>query len=443
MVAETMHIVQINTFDVNGGAEKISLDLHLSFMNRNIESSLLVGQKISLTKGVVEFPKNFWYVFWDYLLIRIIPKKILNKQLIQRLIRWIKDPVLEFNKSLGIENYFYPSTRKTINQLISEIDLIHFHNLHGNYFDLTFLPEISKIKPVLITLHDQFLLTGHCAYSIKCKKWISGCGNCPDLKTYPPLKKDNTRWNFLRKSNILKRSKITFVVPSNWLKDEIRKSALLDFQIKVIKNGINLEIFHPYPKNISRKLLNLNIGSKIVLFAAVGGRNNSYKDYDMLERVIEKLKDEYQGESLILLAIGGSDERSEVNNKITFIEKKYVNDPKIIAQYYSACDLFIHTAKADNAPLVLMESMACGLPIISTNVGGISEIVEDGKTGYLVPSNDVNEMVSRIMYLLDNDNVCRKMSENAIEIAKAEFNLNRMVDEYLSLYYELINRESK
>ena len=116
----------------------------------------------------------------------------------------------------------------------------------------------------------------------------------------------------------------------------------------------------------------------------------------------------------------------------------FVRDPKEMAKYYQACDLYIHTAKAENAPLVILEAMACGKPVIATNAGGIPELVRNDDTGYTVPIGDAESMANLIISLIDAPEQLTRLGESASNVAKKEYGRSKMVDAYLNLYQSLI-----
>ena len=68
-------------------------------------------------------------------------------------------------------------------------DVLHLHNLHGGYFDLRVLPELSAHQPTVVTMHDEWLYTGHCAYTLDSERWLEGCGSCPHLDSYPAARR--------------------------------------------------------------------------------------------------------------------------------------------------------------------------------------------------------------------------------------------------------------
>lgn len=435
-------IISINTNDLGGGAEKVAMDLHRSYLSLGLDSQMLVGHKRSDLLSVFEIPPTNWFQFWvDF------DKKLLNSNIkgayrVHKLINNIKAPYFDSARKYGKENYHYPESRRMVKQLQSGADIIHLHNLHANYFDLGMLPTVSRRKPVLITMHDEYLYTGHCACTLGCERWRTGCGECPHLDIYPPVKRDNTRYNWDRKSEIFTKSQLTLVTPSEWLAQRAKESLLSHLPVKFIPNGIDLSIFKPGSQAEARDALGLDQEAFIILYTAAGGRRSPFKDYAMLDRVIARLQAGKVDQKVILLALGGSQETQHDLNNITMVEKSFVNDPMEIARYYQACDLYIHTAKADNAPLVILEAMACGKPIVATNAGGIPELVREGETGYTVSIGDDEAMTERIISLINNPNRVRQMGANAAAIAKENYGLERMVSDYLDLYQELIDERN-
>src|SRR5262249_33071397 len=123
---------------------------------------------------------------------------------------------------LGLEDFNYPATRALFRTPPDRPDIIHCHNLHGSYFDLQLLPPLSQAFPVVLTLHDAWLLSGHCALSFDCNRWQTGCGECPDLSIYPAIKRDSTAYNWRRKRDILARSRLYVATPSRWLMDRVK-----------------------------------------------------------------------------------------------------------------------------------------------------------------------------------------------------------------------------
>ena len=122
-------------------------------------------------------------------------------------------------------------------------DVVHLHNLHGGYFDLRELPALSRSRPVLLTMHDAWLLSGHCAHSFACGRWETGCGACPALWIHPSVPRDATALNWERKRALFARSALHVAVSSHWMADRVRRSILAPAvrELRVIPFGVNVD----------------------------------------------------------------------------------------------------------------------------------------------------------------------------------------------------------
>jgi len=425
--------------DGGGGAEKVAVDLHQIYLSLGMDSTLLVGLKKTNLPSVHQIPSTRWYQFWEDIDKKLIKSHMKGTYRLHKLVKQIRAPYFEYARKTGKENYHYPNSVRLVEKFQDNVDIVHLHNLHANFFDLRMLPSLSKKKPVLITMHDEYLFTGHCACTLGCERWRIGCGDCPHFETYPAIKRDNTRFNWNRKRKIFANSQVTLVAPSNWLAERTRLSLLSHLPIKVIPNGIDLSVFKPRSQEAARAALGLDLDAFIILYTAVGGRVNQFKDYEMLDRIVLRLQAQKFERSVILLAVGGSKEIKREVNDLMMIEKSYVTNAEEMARYYQASDLYIHTAKADNAPLVILEAMACGKPIVATNAGGIPELVREGVTGFTLPVGDDEQMVSKILDMIQSPDCLKQMGLNAAAIAKNEYGLDRMVQDYLNFYQEMIN----
>jgi len=433
-----MKVLQVSTSDIGGGAEKIAFDLHNSYSALGISSFLLVKNKNSDKPTVIEIPPTNWFQFWQTVDKHFLASNQNGAYFIHQLIRVIRSPHSGYSRITGKENFHFPESRRMVRNYGKTADIIHMHNLHNQYFDIRQLPYLSRKVPVILTLHDEYLYTGHCACTFNCERWQTGCGKCPYLKTYPSIQRDGTHYNWKRKKRLFSKAELTIVTPSCWLADRVRLSLLAHLHTRIIPNGIDLEVFKPGDKEAARNAIGLNEESIVILYVANRGRKNQFKDYEMLERVIVRLENCQFSKTITLLSVGHQHADEKFINDIHIVERPTIKDSKELARYYQSCDLYLHPSKADNAPLAILEAMACGKTVIATNVGGIPELVQEGITGYTVQLGDDEAMAEIIISLLNEPNKLKQLGENAAEIAKHRYGLQLMVNNYLNLYQELI-----
>ena len=446
MTQASLKILQVSTFDIAGGAEKIANDLYHGYQIKGHDSFLAVGEKVSKDPDILIIPndkykpwKKFWFQVADYLTPHIETKK--PEKIIRKFLKYtLAQPKRFINRRLGYEFFDFPGTKDLLRITSKKPDIIHCHNLHRDYFDLRFLPQLSHQIPTVLTLHDAWLLSGHCAHSFDCDRWKTGCGSCPDLTIYPEIKRDGTAYNWEKKQRIYQQSKLYVTTPSQWLMDKVKESILSPaiMESRVIPNGIDLSIFHPVDKQYARRELRIATEEKVVLFIANGIRKNLWKDYKMMRTAVALVSAKLPKERILFIALGEDSPPEQIGNStIRFIP--YIRDPKLVALYYQSADVYIHAARADTFPNTVLEALACGTPVVATDVGGIPEQIEHGKTGFLVSVGDAVTMANFIQILLENQNINQQMSELAVKTVQHRFSLERMIDNYLEWYQEILH----
>jgi glycosyltransferase involved in cell wall biosynthesis len=344
---------------------------------------------------------------------------------------------------MGIEDFSHPATR-SITTLPAEIpDILHLHNLHRKFFDLTLLPYFSTQLPTLITLHDTWLLTGHCGYFLDCDRWKSGCGNCPYLHVAPAIRRDATAYNWTRKRNIYQQSKLFIVTPSHWLLEQAEESILRLAIIKsrVIPNGVDLSIFKPGNKHKARQVLGLPQDHHIILFVGSRAKTNYYKNLPLIEEMIQILANRSPNQKTLFINLGEETSKEYIKKEIPMSQSetryyRYQTDLNTLADFYRAADVYVHAARAENFPTVILEAMACGTPVVATDVGGIGEQVRHGETGFLTDQKDPNEMAIAVEELITKKDLRNDFGKMAYNLAKQKFSQELMVRQYVEFYTE-------
>jgi len=447
VVERPLRILQVNHLHKEGGAAQVSWIFHQALLRRGVDAWLAVPHRESQYAGLVEIPdvssRKPYRKLFNYLTNQAQKRNWhIGSKTLAGLFRRIGDPRHYWNYYWGREDFNFPGTWQILNLIPRFPDLIHLHNLHKDYFDLRYLQEVSWRLPTVMTLHDAWLLSGHCAHSFECERWKTGCGMCPDLTIYPEVKRDATAYNWKRKQNIYEKSLLYLACPSQWLMNKAEASILKpSLQIsRVIPNGIDLSIYKPADQKLARAALDLPQDARIVLAVGNSFHNNPWKDYSTMEAAV-RLAGTDNDKKLLFLVVGQESSNELKNN----IETRFIpaqNDPGRIALYYQSTDIYIHAARADTFPTTVMEALACGCPVIATRVGGIPEQIVDGKTGFLVPPGDPVALSSYIKLLFDDKNLRDRLAFNAAEYAVRNFNLDKMVDAYLAYYNEILQHWS-
>ncbi|HLO17858.1 MAG TPA: glycosyltransferase [Anaerolineales bacterium] len=448
MSEQSLRILQVSTYDTIGGAEKVAWNLFQAYRERGYGSWLAVGHKLGGDPDVFPIPndkqRGSWSRFWmnKYSNLESTTRQPNGESRLRSLFKVLAEPGRAIDHYRGIEDFRFPGTGELLKLTPYSPDILHCHNLHGSYFDLRALPWLSRQVPLILTLHDAWLLSGHCAHSFGCERWKIGCGHCPDLRIEPPVVRDATAYNWKRKRTIYEQSQIYVSTPSQWLMKKTEQSILAPaiVESRVIPNGVDLTIFHPSDKSRIRSLLNIPQEAAVLLFAAYNVRNNIWKDYQTLRTAIDLVGKQLEGRETLFIALG-EDAPPERIGQAELRLIPYQKDSAMVACYYQAADLYVHAAKADTFPNTILESLACGTPVVATAVGGIPEQIMDALTGRLTPAGDAQALASRILELLSDD-MCRKnMSIAAAEDARLRFNLQSQVDTYLEWYQMLVQKE--
>ncbi len=422
-----MKILIVNSSDIGGGAERVSFDLHNSLIEQGMKSALAVGDKKSINNNIYSIQND-----------QNEKKKPPEIKILRYLWRLLSLDWPAMLRWLGFEDIYYQkSNLRKLNQNFNP-DIVHLHNLHGGYFNLHSLEKLSKQYPILITLHDEWLLTGHCAYTIECRNWNTGCGKCPDLIRYPGIRFDLTKINYKIKQSIFSKSYFSIVSPSHWLLNQANLSPLSPFSKKVIPNGVDQTIFNPFNRSESKKKLGFDQQEIIILFLANRGKDNPYKDFETIRKAIEILSERIS-QDLTFISIGGSESNVEFFKGIKLVEIPFIMDPSIISDYYRASDIFLHSTLVDNFPLTILEALSCGTPVIATEIGGIPEQIIDQETGFLIPPKDSIRMAEKIELLINEPEILNQMKYNAAAYSKDRFSNEHMANEYLSYYTEIID----
>lgn len=341
--------------------------------------------------------------------------------------RLISEQLAQLSGLSGSFNWI--GTKEFINKL-EEIkpDLVHLHIMHDTYINLEILFKyLSKNRiPVVWTFHDCWAFTGKCPYFEMdgCDKWKNGCYKCPQVKKYPESYfMDMTKYLWKKKKRMFNSlNSLTIITPSEWLSNYARESFLGENDIRVINNGINLDIFKPVNSDFRKKY---GIEDKYVLLG-VGYNWSQRKGLDSFIELSKRLDDRFK-----IVLVGTNDKIDEkLPENIISIHRTY-NQEELV-EIYSSCDLFVNPTMEENFPTVNIEAIACGLPVITYNTGGSPEIIDE-TCGKVIDKGNIDKLYEGIMDIYNHPferDACLKRSRL--------YNMNDKFAEYVELYKEIL-----
>jgi glycosyltransferase involved in cell wall biosynthesis len=381
-------VVHFAFLDSTGGSGRSAYRIHGNLRGLGVQSRMIVARKASQDPDV-----------------RIINQE---SRLLRKLDRW----GLKLSNALSLQDVFVPSSHLLYrDSWIRQADIIQMFNTWRGFLSFAALPSLSKNRPVVWRLSDQWLFTGHCVYDYGCERWKTGCGSCPQVDGERALRRDTSAIMWRLKRWIYKRSNLVIVAPSTWIARLASESPLIGhFPIHHIPNGIDTTIYGPIPKSRARSLLGIPPDSKVVLFCSDhlhAGRKGGH----LLEQALRQISDIQQG-TLVLL---GKDQEYQAPAipGWTILNIGYIADDQRLAAAYSAADISAIPSLADNLPNTALESLACGTPVVAFDVGGMSDVVKHLHTGYLARSQDPIDLAQGIRQLLTDNDLRKRLSYDA------------------------------
>lgn len=303
-------------------------------------------------------------------------------------------------------------------------DIIHLHNLHGYYINLPLLMQWLKESkiPVVWTFHDCWPFTGHCTHYTfnNCDKWRTNCYDCQFQRQYPKsfLLSNSRRNHSLKKQLFLTLPNLTIVTPSQWLADEVVQSFLGDYAIKVIPNGVDTDVFHPYKRNENKRTTILGVAAKW----------EPSKNSDFFIRLAHNMPD------ADILIVGEWPLHRQTQCPENIILLGHIADNNRLAEIYSSADIYINPSHEESFGMTTVEAMACGTPVIANNATAIPEPI-GSQTGIILDINDEQAVTHAISHIITHrESYSSSCRQHAIE----KYSVSKMTDLYINLYKQLL-----
>lgn len=322
---------------------------------------------------------------------------------------------------------------------VMEADIIHIHWICGllSPYNIKQLIETGKI--IVWTCHDSWPFTGGCHVRYGCQKFEEECGSCPIINSNK--ENDISKKVMKYKRKYLGDKKIAFIAPSNWMQKNIMTSSLFkDCVCKVIPNTIETNIFKDKTQKEIQQVLNYKKDKQKIhlLFGAVS-IDIPYKGLNYLLNMLTKIKEEYPdlAQKIVLHIVGAEQSSIDILAKYECNFWGFINQQERMACIYSLADILVYPSIDDNLPNMVLESLACATPVVSFNTGGISDMIEHKKNGYLASYKDENDLLQGLLWVLEN-NLNNCLGQYAREKIRREFNEEYIADLHIEFYRSLL-----
>lgn len=307
-------------------------------------------------------------------------------------------------------------------------EVVQLHWINGGFVKIEDLGEIKK--KIVWRLPDCWAFTGGCHYFGNCTRYINSCGRCPILKS--DKENDLSRSVWMRKSKAWGKMDMTIVVPSLWMKEKAERSSLFrEYDIHIIPNGLNLEIFYPTDKTTARKMLGLPADKKIILYGAANAIGDPRKGFNLLLQALQLLSERCHKDYYFVI-FGTESQKIDINFYVKFMG--YIRDCSILQTLYSAADVMIVPSLEEAFGQTVTEAMACATPVVSFLETGPAGIVEHKQTGYLARYADVEDLAKGIEWILSDDYIINFLSNNAVLSTQTSYDIKVVAKQYQSLY---------
>ena len=417
LILSPLRIALVHVADQGGGAERSVLTLHKTLLEMGHDSRLYVGTKHTDEPSVVEIPR-----------IRTVPG-------LMRLVYWLE--------RRGGWHYLYsPRLRRLPEFFDVKPDVVHIHTLWGGqygYADVGALPRLARLFPIVLTLRDSWILTGHCASPIRCDRWKTGCGRCPDLTIPPAISRDATRCNWRRKRAALRRSRPVITTVSHWLKGQAQRSPILaDKRIEVVHNSVNERMFSPGDSTSARHRLGLPVDTPLALLVT---KNNATVDRRGMKDAVTALNG-LTHEGLAVAVVGRASDRAKQQLSGRAFDLGLQSGEESMATCYRAATFTIVPSEFETFGRVPVEAQMCGTPVIAYRTGGLAEVVAEEAGCVLVSPGDVNALREAVRNWIDQPQRIESIRKRCVGWAVSRFSSVKIAERYLRLYRTLTPNSS-
>lgn len=407
-----MKILHISTNDIVGGAGIFSRRLVKEQRNQEVESNLLVRNKISNLNYVKQL-KTFKLKHKIFKKLKYLFSKMLLRE-------------FSTHFSTGL---FSDIKKETIVEC--KTDIIHLHWFLNSFLSLNTLKNTNK--PIVLTLHDSWALTGGCHLPIRCDKFSKNCSFCPLFKHNLSMFFCEYLWRI--KKRFFEEVTLHIVCPSNWIYNLAKNSSITKNSFLYhIQNGIDRNIYFPKTDIEKKSLFRFDPNKKKIAIGAFNLSLDKNKGFDLVIKILSQFS-KLNSTNEYLIIFYGDIKISNYIESIKFECKVYdtIYDEYIISDLYNSIDLLILPSRLENLSNSIAESLSCGTPVVTFDVGGNSELITHNENGYLVDPYNVEDFSEGMTNILERFTNCHRYS-----LINEKFDIKFVTKKYISLYKNIL-----
>lgn len=423
MSTTPIRVLSVSTSDFSGGAARAAYRIHQAVRNYGIDSKMFVKDKGTSDDYVIPL-SDFVFHGAAYELFDWLRNKAKNKW---QHYQWGRYP--------RRYPYFMSDLRST--DICGALRRIDYDILHLHWINLRFIPldKLPKDKPIVWTLHDSWPFCGVCHLPMDCHRYEKECCYCPALGSERHHDLSHDIW--VRKKGIYKDRDFHIVTPSHWLAECTRRSALFgDRDIHIIPNCLDMDLFCPGDRETACHRFHLDPKKKHILFGAMNALEDKNKGFDYLVKALEfmgidNLKD------TDLVVFGSSRCIADEIGGMRVFNMGVLKERDDLMNIYRVADTAVVPSLSENLSCTIMESLACGIPVVAFDIGGNRDLIAHQSNGYLAKEKEYEDFAQGIIWCLEN-NKEGELSTNAIRTVSEGFSPERVGSMYSSLYQSIM-----
>ncbi|MDX2226060.1 MAG: glycosyltransferase [Verrucomicrobiae bacterium] len=413
-----MKILHVSYSDGRGGAAQAAHRIHRSLLSRGLLSSMAVMDRTREEPEIFGPPSSLHrktHAILDHL-----------------------PHVLSGNRDFPFRSTAWTGSHASTVARRLKPDIIQLGWIGGGILRIEDLPRFQA--PLVWRLSDMWAFSGGEHYT----RHLSRIRDGYSRKNRPAESRgwDVDRWVWTRKRRTYPKIRsLTIVAPSHWMAEISRNSLLLNNRrTVVIPTGVDTGVFVPGDQSQLRHALGLPPDRRLILYGAMDALTDPRKGFEFLRTALERISGPGHPPAE-LVVFGGPP--LEMAASLRIHNRGRITDRKELAALYAACDCFVVPSQEENLANTALESLACGTPVVSFDVGGMADAVRHLQTGYLAAPGDAGDMARGIVWVMTERERSDTLSANARALALKSFSLESQSAAFENLYRELLEESSR